>query len=899
MNTFSDRPIRKFNPGTFQSDDELIEQFVVRKHELEIALEILRGNIESPSCQHFLVVAPRGRGKTMLLARAAAELRTDDKLSKYLLPVQFMEESQEVFNLADFWLETLFHLSRESIRLDPVISRELRDRHTALTDRWHEQEIEEHAHAAVLEAADRLDKRLVLMVENLQGLCENVDKDFGWKLRAVLQSEPQIMLLASATSRFRGLDDVNEPFFELFRIMDLEPLTTEECRRLWQLLSGDTEIGRQIRPLQILTGGSPRLLIIVAGFALHRSLRQLMEELVRLIDEHTEYFRGHLEPLGKTERRVYLAVIDLWQPSSTGEIASRARMDVRKVSTMLGRLIRRGVVTLDPDSSRGKKHYVATERLYSIYYKLRRERDEAAVVRNLIHFMAVFYSEDELADMSGKLLAEAERWPVIREGIERAVAEQPQLAKLFFSKPAGIDAKKESRFFEEVMSALQKKEFEKVIEIAERILASQSTKRSRVPEQFIARTYLLKGTAHGELKDFEESVVAFNEAIKYFGTNDANGIAIALACKGMANSDLGGFKEAIESFDEVVTRFGTSKAVNLQYPIALALVSKGKAQVKLGNIEAAIATFNEVNKRFDANIVPEIQSQVATALTQMVIAQTQLADPDTAIAAFDKLIERFGDSKIPEIQRLVSNALHHIGNSRTRFADPDTVIAVFDKLIERFGDSKALWHQSLFAMGLFEKGMAQTVHRNAQEGITSFNEVVNRFGDSKAQRLQLEVAKALSIKGRLQVDIGSADEILQTCEELEQRLDKIPDNMKIGFTWRLLWMRTKGLLAKEKLGTAMDTFHSVYNSFVPNDDMMIGHMIEIVIDLITSGTSERDLLKILSSDKAKSDKLLPLLVAVRQRAGEQVRAPAEILEVAADIQKRIKAREAKDTSVVS
>ena len=799
----------------------------------------------------------------MLLARAAAELRTNDKLSKYLLPVQFMEESQEIFNLADFWLETLFHLSRESIRLDPVIARELQDRHTALTDRWHDQAIEEHAHAAVLEAADRLDKRLVLMVENLQGLCENVDKDFGWKLRAVLQSEPQIMLLASATSRFKGLDDVDQPFFELFRIIDLEPLTTDECRRLWQLLSGDTEIGRQIRPLQILTGGSPRLLIIVAGFALHRSLRQLMEELVRLIDEHTEYFRGHLEPLGKTERRVYLAVIDLWQPSSTGEIASRARMDVRKVSTMLGRLIRRGVVTLDPDSSRGKKHYVATERLYSIYYKLRRERDEAAVVLNLIHFMAVFYSEDELADMSGKLMAEAKQWPAIREGIERAVAEQPQLGSLFFSKTAGTDAKKESQFFEEITAAFHEKAFEKMIEVAERILASQSTKRSRVSEQFIARLYLLKATAHAELKDLEEAIGAFDEAIKYFGTNDANVVAIALACKGRANSELGEFKEAIAIFDEVITRFGTSKAVNMQVPIALALVSKGMAQVKLGNIEAAIASFNEVNKRFDTNKVPEIQSQVATALTHVVMARTQLADPDTAIAVFDKLIERFGDSKIPEIQGLVSNALHHIGDSRTQLADPDTAIAVFDKLIERFGDSEALWHQSLFAMGLFEKGMAQTVHGNAKEGITSFNEIIKRLGDSKEKRLQLEVAKALSIKGRLQVDIGSADEILQTCEKLEQRLDRLPDNMKVGFTWRLLWMRTKGLLAKQKLGDAMDTFHSVYDSFVPSEDVMIRHMLEIVTDLVTSGASERDLVEILESDKTKSDKLLPLLVALR------------------------------------
>ena len=412
----SDLPIRKFNPGTFQSDEQVIEQFVVRKHELDIVLEVLRGNIDSPSCQHVLVVAPRGRGKTMLLTRVAAELNTNHEFSESLLPVRFMEESHEIFNLADFWLDTLFYLARESTKHDPELAEELQKAHADLTNRWHEETLADRARAAVLEAADRLGKKLVLMVENLQALCGNVDKHFGWKLRGSLQSEPQIILLATATSRFEGLDDAEQPFFELFRIVALEPLATEECRRLWQVVSGDAVSEREIRPLEILTGGSPRLLVIVAEFARHRSLRQLMEELVVLIDEHTEYFRGHLEVLAKGERRVYISVIDLWQPSSTGEVAARARMDVRAVSTLLGRLVERGAVIVE--GSGKKRRYAAAERLYSIYYKLRRERDEAAVVANLIRFMVAFYGMSELYRMSGRLTSEEAEAQVIREGTE-------------------------------------------------------------------------------------------------------------------------------------------------------------------------------------------------------------------------------------------------------------------------------------------------------------------------------------------------------------------------------------------------------------------------------------------------------------------------------------------------
>lgn len=395
MNESPEPTIRKFNPGTFQSDDEVIRQFVVRQHELAIVLETLRGNVGAPSCQHALLVGPRGRGKTMLLARAAAEIRTDEELSGQLLPVRFMEESHEIFDLGDFWLEALFYLAGETADSHPHVSRDLRTAHAALARQGHGGGVEERARATFLEAADRLDRQLVLMVENLQALCGDVDDDFGWKLRETLQTEPKVMLLATAASRFEGLDDAGEPFFELFRIVCLEWLNTDECRRLWQMASGEERSQRQIKALEILTGGDPRLLVIVAEFSRHRSLRDLMEEMVALIDEHTEYFRSHLDSLAKVERRVYLAMIDLWQPSYTGEIAARARMDIRTVSALLGRLADRGVVAVEGGGR--KRRYTSTQRLYSIYYKLRRERDEAVVVRDLVHFMAAFYTGEENA----------------------------------------------------------------------------------------------------------------------------------------------------------------------------------------------------------------------------------------------------------------------------------------------------------------------------------------------------------------------------------------------------------------------------------------------------------------------------------------------------------------------
>ena len=396
MNAPLERKIRKFNPGVFQKHEEVIEQFVVRHHELRTAMETLRGNIDAPSCQHLLIIAPRGRGKTMLLARTAAEIRTSSELSQKLLPVRFMEESHEIFNMGDFWLETLFHLAREIDSSNASLAQELRASHSDLTQQWRGGDLEERALSTVLKTADELDRQLVLMVENLQAMNNAVDDLFGWKLRKVLQTEPQIMLLATATTRFKGLDDVEQPFFELFRTIFLDPLDTEESRCLWQMATGDEMGGRAIRPLEILTGGDPRLLIATAQFARHLPMRALLENIVSLVDDHTEYFRAHLEGFAKTERRVYLAVIDLWQPSTANEIAARARMDIRTTSSLLGRLIDRGAIAAD---GKGKmRRYTAVQRLYSIYYKMRHEQGSPTVINHLIAFMIEFYSTAELVD---------------------------------------------------------------------------------------------------------------------------------------------------------------------------------------------------------------------------------------------------------------------------------------------------------------------------------------------------------------------------------------------------------------------------------------------------------------------------------------------------------------------
>ena len=782
MNSQPASTLRKFNPGLLQSDREIMEQFVVRRHELQLLLDDLRGNIGSPSCQHILVVGPRGRGKTMLLARIAAELRADADLAGSLLPVRFMEENPEIFGIADFWLETMFHLANEVDERDAALARELRETRAALMPRWREQINGAQARAAVLEAADRLERRLVLIVENLQSLFRDAHDDFGWQLRQVLQTDPQIILLASATSRFRELDDVSEPFFEMLRIMSLKPLDTDECGRLWEVVSGKPATRAEVRPLQILTGGNPRLLVMAAEFAQHRSLRRLMSELVVLVDEHTEYFRGHLEALAKTERRVYVAVIDLWQPSSASEVAARARVDIRVASTMLGRLVQRGAVVWQ---GLGRKRlYAAAEPLYSMYYKLRRERDEAAVVENLIRFMVACYGIGELSKFVTPLSTEAAASDVLRRGIRRALAARPVASDYAGDlKWDAIQQVSDTADLHSKMAALQRLLYD--------------VRAAFEENQFKRIISLFKDHAVSGWPDLPDALADLL-------------VGCAVYVQTYANWRLGNAHNVLEVSERSLALADSQDAMVQTWAAAI-LALRATAQLQLGRFRTAIATCDDVVRRFTSwqhgplgDGGPEMQEWIVSALMTRGLACRSLGDREEEIASYDQVIDRFDSSDVSDSRR--------------------------------------------------------------------------------------HVVVALASKCMAQAEIGLADETLAGYQRLEVVADSLASDGE-GFReapwaewlkWHARGARALALAVQKDYRASSASFQAAYATFIA-DEATTREMLRLVSFLVAVGAPPRDLLAVLDSDPAKSANLRPLIVALHRRAGDRVRAPAEVEEVAVDV----------------
>lgn len=389
-----------YNPGIL-GEEELARSFVVRQQSLEMILETLRENIGSPSNRHLLMIGPRGIGKTMLVRRAALAVWHTPELRDKWYPLVFGEESYPVTTPGEFWLEAIFHLADQTG--EPRYQKAFEE----LRSERNDARLRERALGQLLDFADGQKKRILLVVENLNMLVgEQMDQHAAWELRHTLLNEPRLMLLGTATNRFDQIENAGHAWFEMFSVHKLETLNLDECGVLWQTIAGSPLARNPLKAIRILTGGNPRLVTILASFAAKRSFRQLMEQLVHLIDDHTEYFRGHLEALGKQERRVFVALLERWDPGGAAEIAEQTRMGVNEVSTLMGRLCDRGAVEVAQQKGR-KKLYQASERLYNIYYLMRRRGQPEDRVRAAVQFMVTFYERGELVLRLAELAKEA------------------------------------------------------------------------------------------------------------------------------------------------------------------------------------------------------------------------------------------------------------------------------------------------------------------------------------------------------------------------------------------------------------------------------------------------------------------------------------------------------------
>ena len=746
---------KKYNPG-FLTDDELVDGFRVRCQEFRSMVETVR-RCTGPSNTHMLVVGPRGSGKTTLLLRVAAELRRDHDLSRRFFPVTFAEETYCVSTCGEFWLEALNRLAHQAPRRPGIPDYRLTYRE--LRETRDDESLSGRSLGRLLEFADRERKRLVVFVENLQAIFSQLaDRKAGWKLRHTLQTEPRILLVASATSRFDAIDDPGEALYDFFQVRRLRPLDETESADLWEGEARVRPSRATIRTLQILTGGNPRLLAIIARFGASMSFGDLTREFLNLVDDHTEYFRSQLESLPHQQRRVFLALAGLWRPATTREIAKEARIKTNQCSAQLKRLEQLGAVNVAGGSPRRLRYYL-TERMFNVYYLLRLRGGASGLVRGLVRFIQSYYSLAEQISLAHEIA----RTPDGSDPKQREIA-LDVLARLVEGVPAHARGQLPSvppigSNSDALMGFSQR----------------ASKLYSRIADG-LDRDHILGLAMDGR---FADAIRACNEIVRRYGSSIApdlqSQVATALVVKGTAYVELGRHNDALDVFEDMKERFRGSQAEGILDAVAMAELNRGIALRRLGRIEEALESHEAVVRRFGEVERKEARAAVACARFQSGVLLGKMQREGEAIGAYEELFRRFGSDKDSSVSSWVARGLVNKALTLGNLGRLEEALGAFDRFESRsWGPDSQELRECSAREQLGRAGVLERLDR-LPDALAVYEKALLEFESWPAHETSGIVSQALLGKGSVLEGLGDTTNALLALDQLAARFDGTED----------------------------------------------------------------------------------------------------------------------------
>ena len=319
---------------------------VARGHLLENAIESLRGSAGRKSKSHLLFIGPRGIGKTHLLSCIEDAVQSGESLGASIVVVRFPEESNRTLSFADF-LIGMCGILKEVLEDEPLWT----ELYAAVQTDADDLRVADTLVPAIREENRRRGRTLLVMLENLGEILTRQirDRNDVAALRKFLMADNGCLLLATAPLHFDGITDVEQPFYDFFDIQVLESLTFDETvevirRNLeWDERNDILDILDDMRPrleaLYRMTGGNPRLTMMLYELIAHESITSVQSQFHLLLDRISPFYQSRLNDLPPGQRALLECLASMRDQEKTpAAIAVRMRMSQQETSSLLKRL---------------------------------------------------------------------------------------------------------------------------------------------------------------------------------------------------------------------------------------------------------------------------------------------------------------------------------------------------------------------------------------------------------------------------------------------------------------------------------------------------------------------------------------------------------------------------------
>jgi tetratricopeptide (TPR) repeat protein len=425
--TLSVSRLKLHNPVRL-TDSEIVAAFVARTAFFERVLTEIAAEKPNSRPQHHLIVGQRGMGKSTLLMRLAAELRTSPILAERFVPLVFAEEQYSVDRLSRFWLNCLDSLAdateragdtAASDRIDAVVrTLKYQPGGTAATDELPARA----ALAAFQKEVASGGKRPVLLVDNLQLVFERIAGVEQHAFRELLMRRGSPIVVGASPSPPPETHSYSAAFYDHFKVHYLTALTADEMRDLILNLAEATSRtdvrqnalanAERLKTLRDLTGGNPR--IVVALFFLYAEdfSPSVFGDLENLLDRVTPLYKARIEELSEQQQVLVSAIADYWAPITARAISEVTALPIASVSAQLDRLEKIGFVEKVEIFGLSSTGYQIAERFLNVWFLMRSaSRRHRREVEFLVRFIESFYDAKDRPRLAQHLLSERDFTP--------------------------------------------------------------------------------------------------------------------------------------------------------------------------------------------------------------------------------------------------------------------------------------------------------------------------------------------------------------------------------------------------------------------------------------------------------------------------------------------------------
>ena len=382
-------------------------------------------------------------GKTTLLKRIEVELH-DEPYRKKFIPLLFPEEQYNLKNITTFWLNCLDALanSLEVEKYSKEITSKIDDTVKELSKKTPET-VSEESFKFLMDTCRDLQRRPVLLIDNIDLVFNRLEKQGQHDLRSVLSENGAPIVIGGGIVRTSNVTDYSMPFYDFFQVETLAKLSYEEfvdlLKNLATVTHSDETVFKSIkenaarqRALYGLTGGNPRITVMLFKFILKGYANDINTDLEALADEATPLYKAKYEELSEQQQIVLDAIAMNWHPIPLNQISQATGYAGEQLSRPLFRLKESGwLETTSAYKAKGNA-YSISERFFNIWFLMRCSRRHKEGVYCLSKFLECFYGKEELERISDNLLEQdicSSRQMLVNMAISKSEILDPQKRK--------------------------------------------------------------------------------------------------------------------------------------------------------------------------------------------------------------------------------------------------------------------------------------------------------------------------------------------------------------------------------------------------------------------------------------------------------------------------------------